>query len=196
MLAKPANALMIFACLTACFLFSSCDEELPPYQPPQNALHAVFGVLDGVTNRFVSCNTNTRIWNLDPIVFKIGVINTFDETLQGPADRVSGRLEIWRAEAPDFEKAIAFTGVFDPRHVRANILTLDPGDTLEVGLIWRHDNNANQRIWRQTGSRPFNATIHARGQIKVFEDAPVLLLPEIKLQVVYDVDVSSPACDQ
>lgn len=196
MLAKPATALMISACLAACFLFSSCDEELPPYQPPQNALRAVFGVLDEVTNRFVSCNANNRAWNLDPIVFKISVINIFDETLQGPADRVSGKLEIWRAEDPDFEKAIAFTGVFDSRHVRGNILTLDPGDTLEVGMTWRHDNDASQRIWRLAASRPFNATIHARGQIKVFEDAPVLFLPEIKLQVVYDVDVNVSICAQ
>ncbi|MCI0699356.1 hypothetical protein L0337_46055 [candidate division KSB1 bacterium] len=196
MLAKSATALMISACLTAGFLFSSCDEELPPYQPPQNALRAAFGVLDGVTNRFVSCNVNTRVWNLDPIVFEIGVINTFDETLQGPADRVSGKLEIWRAEDSVFGKLIAFTGVFDSRHVQGNTLTLNPGDTLEVGVTWRHDNDANQRIWRQAAARPFNATIHARGQIKVFEDAPVLLLPEIKLQVVYDVDVNVPVCDQ
>jgi hypothetical protein len=196
MRAKLATALMISACLTACFLFSSCDEELPPYQPPQNVLRGVFGVLDGITNRFVSCNANTRIWNLDPIIFKIGVINTFDETLQGPADRVSGKLEIWREEDPDFGRAIAFNGATDPRHVRGNILTLDPGDTLEVGVIWLHDNDASQRIWRRTVLRPFNTTIHASGQIKIFEYTPVLLLPEIKLQVTYDVDVSISVCDQ
>jgi hypothetical protein len=193
---RPIKALVLFAVLICCFAFFSCDEELPSYKPPENLLRTELGVSDNFINRFVYCGDGSKTWNLDPIIFKIIAINTFDETLQGPANFVSGKVEIWQREDPDFGRTIFISGAVDPRHVRNNVLTLDPGDTLEVGVAWYHEDDTGQRIWRKSALRPFNATIHARAQIKPFENVPVFFLPEIKLQVTYDVNVGIPVCNQ
>jgi len=174
----------------------SCDEELPPYEPPENVLRAELNLSDSRVNRLVSCGSGNRTWNLDPIVFQINVINVFDETLQGPANGVSGKLEIWRKDDPDFGKTFFINEAIDPKHVHNNVLTLDPRDTLKIGVVWLHDNDENQRIWKFYSQSSLATTIRARAQIKVFQETPILFPAEFELNVNYNVDASQPPCNQ
>jgi hypothetical protein len=182
--------------LLLCLGLLSCDEELPPYEPPENVLRAELSLSDSRVDRLVSCGSGNKTWNLDPIIFQISVINVFDETLQGPANRVSGKLDVWRKDDPDFGKTFLINGAIDPQHVRNNVLTLDPGDTLKIGVVWLHDNDANQRIWKYYSQRSLAATIRARAQIKVFQETPTLFPADFELNVNYDVETSQPPCNQ
>ena len=175
------------------FIFA-CEESLPPYQQPPNLLRAGLDVEDGLINRLVLCDGTFRTWDPGTIVFRLSVINTFDETLQGPASAVVGQVEVWKKDNPDFGRTIPIFGANDPRHVSFGILTLDPGDTLEVLASWRHDDIQNRRIWRVYGSRPLNTTIRARARLKVFQEAPELFPPEFEVNVKYDIDLSAPPC--
>jgi hypothetical protein len=195
MRAKPAAALSTSACLFACLLFFSCDESLPPYQLPQNVLRAELRVADGLTFRQVLCTNSMRSWNLGPIPFQISIINTFDETLQGLASSVTGTLEVWKKDDPDFGKTLKILGAVDSRYVRNNILTLDPGDTLDIGVIWYHDDDQNRRIWN-VFSTQFITAIRARARIKIFKEVPELFSPEFEVTVKYAVDLSNPPCAQ
>jgi hypothetical protein len=173
----------------------SCDESLPPYQLPQNIMQARIGVEDGIINRQVICTTAMRAWNLGPIPFQINVINTFDETLQGLASSVTGTLEVWKKDTPDFGKTFTILGAVDPRHVQGNILTLDPGDTLTIGVIWYHDDDRNRRIWKVYNTH-LSTIIRARARLKIFKDAAVLFPPEFEINVRYDIDETHPPCQQ
>jgi hypothetical protein len=180
------------ACLIGGAFVFACDESLPPYRQPPNLLRAELDVEDGLVNRLVLCDGTFRAWDPGTIAFRISVINTFDETLQGPASAVAGQVEVWKKDDPDFGRIIPIFGAIDPRHVRFGILTLDPGDTLEVFANWRHDDVQNRRIWRVYGIRPLNTTIRAR--LKVFNEAPELFPPEFEVTVKYDIDLNASPC--
>jgi hypothetical protein len=169
--------------LLGCFLFCSCDESLPPYRQPPNLLRVALDVEDGLVNRLVLCDGTFRVWDPGRIAFRLSVINTFDETLQGPASAVTGQVEVWKKDDPDFGRTIPIFGAVDPRHVRFGILTLDPGDTLEVFASWRHDDVQNRRIWRVFDMRPLFTTIRARARLKVFNEVPELFPPEFEINV-------------
>ncbi|MDZ7291460.1 MAG: hypothetical protein ONB42_16120 [candidate division KSB1 bacterium] len=184
-----------YAVAVCSVLIFACDESLPPYDPPQNPLRAELGVADGLIDRQVICTAGFKSWNLSPIPFKISIINTFDETLQGPANSVSGKLEVWKKDSPEFGKIFSILGAVDPRHVRNNILTLDPGDTLDIGFSWYHDDEQNRRIWKVFGGH-FFTSIQARARIKVFKEAPELFPPELEIKIKYDIDLSTSICNQ
>jgi hypothetical protein len=177
--------------------FFSCDESLPPYNPPQNVLSAKLSVVEQASQRQVICPIpNTPFWDVPAIVFKISVTNQYSETLQGPAGSVTGQLEVWLKDDPDFGKKFSFMGATDPVHVKNGILTLNPGEALEVLMVWYHQDDQNRRIWKAVSTRPFYASIRARARIKVFKETPELFPEEVETQVFYDVDTTVQACDK
>jgi hypothetical protein len=181
-------------CLIGGAFVFACDESLPPYEQPSNFLRAELGVVDGMIDRQVICDYTFTRWNPGTIAFRINVINTFDETLQGPASAVTGQVEVWKKDDPDFGRTIPIFGATDPRHVRFGVLTLDPGDTLEVAVDWFHDDIQNRRIWKVFRFRPLNTAIRARARLKVFNDAPELFPPEFEVKVKYDIDLNNDVC--
>jgi hypothetical protein len=84
--------------------------------------------------------------------------------------------------------------------VKNGILTLDPGETLEIVAEWYHDNEQNRRIWQVFNDpfnpRPFTAKIRARARIKVFLETPLLFPAETETEVYYDVNPNVPSCNQ
>lgn len=182
-------------CMLGGVLFLSCDESLPPYQKPPGLLRATFEVADGLIDRQVVCDPTFLSWDPGSIELRINVINAFDETLQDPAGNVTGEVEVWKKDDPDFNRNIPIAGVFDPRHVTNGILTLDPGDTLEVVVLWHHNDERNRRLWKVFLRRPYVTTIAARARIKPFEEVPELFPPEIEFTVNYNVDLGYPPCN-
>jgi hypothetical protein len=177
--------------------FFSCDESLPPYNPPQNILSAKLSVVEQASLRQVRCPIPlTPVWDVPAIVFRISVANQYSETLQGPASSVAGQLEVWMKDDPDFGKKFTFIGATDPVHVKNGTLTLDPGDALEVLFVWYHEDDQNRRIWKVHPTRPLDATIRVRARIKVFKEIPELFPEDVETQVFYDVDTSVKICDK
>jgi hypothetical protein len=172
----------------------SCDESLPPYNPPPSLLRVAFDVDDGMHARHVVCNSAFRQWDPGAVTLRIDVVNAFDETLQGPAGNVTGEIEIWKKDDRSFRRTIPIAGVFDPGHTQNGILTLDPGDTLHVIADWHHNDQQNRRLWRVFPERPYFTTIAARARLKPFDAAPELFTPEIEFTVTYDIDVDVPVC--
>ncbi|MGH7452655.1 MAG: hypothetical protein ACRENG_15015, partial [bacterium] len=84
----------------------------------------------------------------------------------------------------------------DPVHVKNGVLTLDPGDALEVLVVWYHEDDQNRRIWKVFPTRPWYATIGARARIKVFKEMPELFPEDMATQVFYDVNTSVEGCDK
>jgi hypothetical protein len=74
-------------------------------------------------------------------------------------------------------------------------LTLDPGDTLNIGVVWYHDNDQNQRIWK-VFSTHLLTTIRARARIKIFPDAPELFPEDFEVKIIYNVDINAGPCNQ
>jgi len=190
-----AKSFSFAACILCSVLFLSCDESLPPYKQPPSLLRATFDVADGRLSRQVVCDATFLSWDPGAVELRIDVINAFDETLQGPASQVSGEVEVWKKDDRSFRRTIPIAGVFDPRHVRNGILTLDPGDTLEVVVLWHHNDERNRRLWKVFFQHPYMTTIVARARIKPFNEVPEFFPPEIEFRVNYNVDLDYPPCN-
>jgi hypothetical protein len=187
---------LFFACLLAAGIFLSCEETLPPYQAPQNVLRAEVKILGNTVDRQVKCDDSFKGWSVPPMIFHLDVINNYTETLQGSADLISGQLEVWYKENPDFGKRFPVNGVLNSPHINNHILTLDPGDTLSIPILWYHDDEQGRRIWKAFNNRPLNARINARARIKVFPSAPILTPADVEIRVLYNVDTNISFCDQ
>ncbi len=183
------------ACLLSSTLFLSCDESLPPYNQPPSLLCLAFGVDDGMIVRRVVCDPTFRSWDPGAVTLRIDVINAFDETLQGPAGNVTGEVEVWKKDDRTFRRSIPIAGVFDPRHTQNGVLTLDPGDTLQVVADWHHNDQQNRRVWRVFLHRPFLTTFVARARITPYREVPQLFSSEIEFTVEYDIDLTYPPCN-
>ncbi|MGH7454689.1 MAG: hypothetical protein ACRENG_25260, partial [bacterium] len=83
---RPLCRYALYACLFHFPLLFSCDESLPPYNPPQNILSAKLSVVEQASLRQIRCPIpRTPIWDVPAMVFRISVANQYNETLQGPA---------------------------------------------------------------------------------------------------------------
>jgi hypothetical protein len=120
------------------FVGGVCDESLPPYRDPENVFSGE------LRPEYIFYN----IGNFLDV--QILIVNTFDETFSAPSV-IEGSLEISLERDPDFTRVFPLS-TSNIRIGRYNsgtgILTMDPGDTLKLGVQWNFIDGAG-RDFRQ-----------------------------------------------
>ncbi|MBN2417508.1 hypothetical protein JXO52_16850 [bacterium] len=144
-------ALLLFAMMS---LGSDCDESLPAYEEPENALQ-----LDLYTSAPEPMRLRydkIRIMGgVAALSFDLDLSNQFDETISGAMPARIGRLDIsWDDDSEviasldithEDEKG---TNYFNPLHP----VMLDPGDTASFLVIWRSfQDNRGTYLWQYAG---------------------------------------------
>ncbi len=108
--------------------FFACQESLPPRNDPGSPF-------DGIIR-----TTYVYAPNENDVHFTVGLVNTFDETLQDTAD-LHGKLMLTMLRRPtvtrvldlSVDSLLPYQRAYDPS---THLLTLDPGDTLWLRARW------------------------------------------------------------
>jgi hypothetical protein len=115
-----------------------CDESLPPYRDPENVFSGE------LRPEYIFYNIGNF---LD---MQIIIVNTFDETFSAPSV-IEGSIEIFLERNPEFTRVFPLS----PSNIRigrynsgTGVLTMDPGDSLKLGLQWNFIDDAG-RDFRQ-----------------------------------------------
>lgn len=120
----PASVCSVFLLLVGLSL--SCKEPLPSYQDPTQVFSGTLRPVYQYSGTQNSLNA------------QLVVVNDYDETFEGRT-LFEGTIEIVLARKPDLKKTFFLSssnliqGKYNPG---SRVLTLDPGDSVRVGVAW------------------------------------------------------------
>ncbi|HEY6950936.1 MAG TPA: hypothetical protein VI758_00945 [Bacteroidota bacterium] len=129
-------------CCTTLYLLAlavclcSCNESLPPRQDPQN----VFG--QGARAQYICSDVANNV------LIDIALTNNFDETLSDTV-HFSGTVVVTSERDPSVHKTFALSlsnlvhGIYDSR---SGVLTINPGDSVVIRVIWSLDDDAGASL--------------------------------------------------
>jgi len=130
-----------------------------------------------------------------PVRLRFGVINIFDETLQGTPDVINGSIDIWIANDTNqagktylLTKESEVPPIGTPPLIENASLTIDPGDTFFVEISWPHEVNGTIKVWEYLNmnigsSRLINISVLAK--IQLFEELPPIVSDLLQLRITY-----------
>ncbi len=172
------TTLPVFALISVLSFLSSCDEQLPAYRDPRNALEAKV-----MTRYVLGVSENS-------MKVEIRVINTYDETFEGRAVlQGSGSILLKRNQfvGRTFTVTAAnFTsGKYNPV---TGILRMDPNDTLRLIFSWNFVADGGVDL-RQTVFQYYNDATCSW-------DQPLVIQRRIAFQETFVVRVSLKVFDK
>ncbi len=160
-----------------------CEEKLPVWEQPEKL---VIGVIQPYTVRSPICASNRE--PRDPLLINIGVVNNFDETLEG-AKYIRIKLTIWLRYHPSIKRTFSFESI-NPN----DLITIDAGQTYWIRLQWDHRENDGNYIWSTPTFAPeitiwgYQMEFKAMGTIQIFENIQSTDAEEIDFTVQYFSD--------
>ncbi|MBI3586326.1 MAG: hypothetical protein HY088_04260 [Ignavibacteriales bacterium] len=156
--------------------FGPCDESLPTYKEPEKIFDATM----------VSSYVVTKV--LNGFFVQIHVRNIFDETIQSKAI-LRGTIQITSARDSSIHKTfkLSVANLIKAKDYNpiSSILTIDPGDTIRVGVTWdfTDDKGSNLltdffRVWENPACRTqkiaYTEDVIISGEITVFEKTGII----------------------
>jgi len=193
---KSISPIIIMIFIAVNILASGCEESLPTREEtPVQLFETIFQTADSGTS-FTATRDQLNIHtpHPPPIVYKLQLINIFDETLQGLADSINGTLEIWLEEDPTVGKTYIlsknseFPPIGIPSQIDSALITLDPGDTFYVEIAWPHETEDSVKMWDYFGLKGGDertVRINAFAKIQLFPGTPHIITQIFTLSVLY-----------
>jgi len=169
----------------------SCEESLPPYQDPTDALTG------SVRGRYTYTATENNV-KIDIII-----VNTFDETFEAEGI-LEGRATITLQRDQSVVKTVDITpslwanGDYNPA---TRVLHMDPGDTLRLMYTWFFDDDSGEDVRDRflyvkqpsctLRSISLEEAFFLRANVKVYDKAPEVAAPQALFSICH-VDVWIP----
>ncbi|MBI3787374.1 MAG: hypothetical protein HY276_03865 [Ignavibacteriales bacterium] len=131
--------MILFSLMVTIFslLLGSCDEELPVYQAPNNRFAGA------LKPSYILTPSNNEM------SIELFVLNVFDETFQAPGI-LKGSIEIVSVKDPSVRRIFTLGSgnlIRTPEYNRTTgILTMDPGDTVHMGVTWLLDDERDKDL--------------------------------------------------
>jgi hypothetical protein len=184
----PAALKRILTCLPFALHFFSggCNESLPPYRDPEHVFRSE------IKPEYMFYRTGNF---LDVQLY---VVNIFDETFSAPS-LIQGSVEISLHKNPEYTRVFTLT----PSDIRfgkyissTGILTMDPGDTLKLGIQWNFIDAAGrdlrQEVFQFVADPDCPArmiaqpeTFMIKGDLKIYERTATIELGPILYSICY-----------
>jgi len=193
---RITTKIILFSILSS-LIFVSCEESLPTRdETPVDIFSSFLTTVDGRTSfRVTRDPASINEPHPPPVRIRFGVINIFDETLQGTPDIINGSIDIWIANDTNqagktylLTKDSEIPPIGTPPLIENASLTIDPGDTFFVEISWPHEVNGTTKVWEYLGigngsSRLVNISVLAK--IQLFEELPPIVSDLLQLRITY-----------
>ena len=170
--------------LSLALFLSSCEDPLPPYVPPPDPLSGQVAFPRDllVTYTILAPDPVLIVGELTPSTYavKVGLTNTYEETLQDYAD-IAGTVELSWARDSMVKAIIPLSigdgngGLFDPI---TGMLTIDPGKTLWLKASWNFRLDDGTYAFTRV---PFHMENFGAGLVRVHDPMVMMIRTNVRV---------------
>lgn len=175
-------------------VLSTCEESLPPRNPPQDYLDVTFTASSSAVE--IRDSTVTGLGG----AMVVGVKNIYVEVLQD-SEYARADLDVWMRDQPEQRTHVVATRreLTNSGLIVRGLLTLRPNETATFLKQWSHRTTSGRWFWEfvrltpkitQTGQRYLESdTVHliAEGKVQLFKATAPERLPRIGFSTFYRI---------